>query len=59
MPGLPGPTSSSKRDLLPHLGYVEERIYESIYGMAIDQIVAFAAGKPINVANPEALGAKA
>ena len=43
----------------PHLGYVEERIYESIYGVAIDQIVAFVAGKPINVVNPEALGARA
>ena len=43
----------------PHLGYVEERIYESIYGVAIDQIVAFATGKPINVVNPEALGTKA
>ena len=34
----------------PHLGYVEERGYESIYTTAIDQIVAFAEGKPINVA---------
>lgn len=33
----------------PHLGYVEERGYEAIYGAAIDQIVAFAQGKPINV----------
>ena len=33
----------------PHLGYVEERGYEAIYGVAVDQILAFAAGKPINV----------
>jgi D-3-phosphoglycerate dehydrogenase len=33
----------------PHLGYVEERVYEGIYGVAIDQIVAYAEGKPINV----------
>ena len=33
----------------PHLGYVEERGYEAIYGMAVDQIVAYAEGKPINV----------
>ena len=33
----------------PHLGYVEERVYQSIYGTAVDQILAFAAGKPINV----------
>lgn len=35
----------------PHLGYVEERIYESIYAVAIDQILAYAEGKPINVVN--------
>ena len=39
----------------PHLGYVEERGYAGIYGVATDQLLAFAAGKPINVANPEAL----
>ena len=37
----------------PHLGYVEERGYEAIYGLAIDQIVAFAEGKPINVISAE------
>jgi D-3-phosphoglycerate dehydrogenase len=42
----------------PHLGYVEERVYEAIYGVAIDQIAAFVAGKPINVINPEAIGKK-
>lgn len=36
----------------PHLGYVEERAYEAIYAMAIDQIVAYAEGKPINVITP-------
>ncbi|HEX6006970.1 MAG TPA: D-2-hydroxyacid dehydrogenase family protein [Burkholderiales bacterium] len=40
----------------PHLGYVEERTYESYFGTAIEQILAFAAGKPVNVVNPEALG---
>jgi D-3-phosphoglycerate dehydrogenase len=43
---------------IPHLGYVEERVYEGIYGVAIDQIVAFARGQPINVVNPEALTSK-
>jgi D-3-phosphoglycerate dehydrogenase / 2-oxoglutarate reductase len=33
----------------PHLGYVEERTYESIYAVAVDQILAYAEGKPINV----------
>lgn len=39
----------------PHLGYVEEKTYESYYGTAVEQILAFASGKPINVANPEVL----
>jgi len=39
----------------PHLGYVEESTYESYYGTAVEQILAFAAGQPINVANPEVL----
>jgi D-3-phosphoglycerate dehydrogenase len=33
----------------PHLGYVEERTYEAIYALAIDQILAYADGKPINL----------
>jgi D-3-phosphoglycerate dehydrogenase len=33
----------------PHLGYVEERTYEAIYALAIDQLLAYAEGKPINV----------
>lgn len=33
----------------PHLGYVEERTYESLFGTAIAQLLAFAAGEPINV----------
>jgi D-3-phosphoglycerate dehydrogenase len=37
----------------PHLGYVEERNYEAIYGTAVDQILAFAGGKPINLATAE------
>lgn len=36
----------------PHLGYVERSIYESLYGAAADQILAYAAGKPINVVTP-------
>ena len=39
----------------PHLGYVEEQTYESYFGTAIEQVLAFAAGKPINVLNPEVL----
>ena len=40
----------------PHLGYVEIDTYELYFGAAFDQINGFAAGKPINVANPEAVG---
>src|SRR5215210_2266525 len=39
----------------PHLGYVERDGYESQFNSSFDQILAFAAGKPINVINPEAL----
>ncbi|HWP60351.1 MAG TPA: D-2-hydroxyacid dehydrogenase family protein [Candidatus Acidoferrales bacterium] len=39
----------------PHLGYVEQETYETYYGRAVDHILAYAAGKPINVINPEAL----
>lgn len=39
----------------PHLGYVEEATYEAYYGTAIDHIIAYAAGKPMNVLNADAL----
>lgn len=39
----------------PHLGYVEEATYESLYGVAVNQLLAYAEGKPINVLNPEVL----
>jgi D-3-phosphoglycerate dehydrogenase / 2-oxoglutarate reductase len=42
----------------PHLGYVTDETYESYYGIVIDQVLAFAAGKPINVANPAVLEKK-
>ena len=37
----------------PHLGYVDRDTYEKYYGGAVDAILAFAGGKPINVLNPE------
>lgn len=40
----------------PHLGYVERKALESFYGGAIDSILAFAAGSPVNVLNPAAIG---
>jgi len=42
----------------PHLGYVDQETYEKYYGAAVDNILAFAAGKPVNVLNPEALNRK-
>jgi D-3-phosphoglycerate dehydrogenase len=41
----------------PHLGYVEKDSYELYFGQAFDQVVAFAAGEPINIVNPGALKA--
>jgi D-3-phosphoglycerate dehydrogenase len=34
----------------PHLGYVEAGVYAALYAAAIEQLLAFAAGAPINVA---------
>jgi D-3-phosphoglycerate dehydrogenase / 2-oxoglutarate reductase len=39
----------------PHIGYVTREEYETQFSDIFDQIVAFAAGAPINVVNPEAL----
>ena len=39
----------------PHLGYVVQSAYENMYNTVIDSILAFAAGKPVNIKNPEAL----
>src|ERR671915_1845064 len=38
----------------PHLGYVTRETYEEYYAAVVDDILAFAAGKPQNVLNPEA-----
>lgn len=43
----------------PHIGYVERAGYERIFGNIFEQIAAFAAGKPINMVNPEVLQAPA
>ena len=37
----------------PHIGYVTRDEYEIQFADVFDQIVAYAAGTPINVANPE------
>jgi D-3-phosphoglycerate dehydrogenase len=42
----------------PHLGYVTRESYEEYYAVVIDDILAFAAGQPRNILNPEAIGNK-
>jgi D-3-phosphoglycerate dehydrogenase len=42
----------------PHIGYVTREEYELQFTDIFDQIVAFAAGRPINVVNPAALAQK-
>jgi D-3-phosphoglycerate dehydrogenase len=39
----------------PHLGYAERESYEGMYATAVDQLLAYADGKPIGVVNPEVL----
>jgi D-3-phosphoglycerate dehydrogenase len=39
----------------PHIGYVTRDEYELQFSDIFDQVVAYAAGTPINVVNPEAL----
>jgi len=42
----------------PHLGYCESDNYARMYDKCIEQLLAYAAGKPADVVNPEALGRK-
>ena len=39
----------------PHLGYVSREEFELQFSDIFDQVVAYAAGKPINVVNPQVL----
>ena len=43
--------------LTPHLGYCTEETYRAFYGDSIENIAAYLDGKPIRLANPEALAA--
>lgn len=43
----------------PHLGYVERDGLEEMFSAIFDQVVAYGAGAPINVVNPQALAASA
>ena len=42
----------------PHIGYVTRDEYEIQFSDIFDQIVAYAAGAPINVVNPDARAAQ-
>ena len=42
----------------PHIGYVTRDEYELQFADIFEQVVAYAAGRPINVVNPEVLEAK-
>jgi phosphoglycerate dehydrogenase-like enzyme len=39
----------------PHIGYVTHETLKAFYADTLDAVVAFAEGKPIRIANPEAL----
>jgi D-3-phosphoglycerate dehydrogenase len=39
----------------PHLGYVTREEYEIQFTDIFDQILAYAAGNPINVVNPDVI----
>jgi D-3-phosphoglycerate dehydrogenase / 2-oxoglutarate reductase len=39
----------------PHIGYVSHEEYEIQFADIFDQILAYAAGAPINVVNPDVL----
>ena len=55
--GANHPLLSMKNALCtPHLGYAERSSYESMYATAVEQLLAFAEGKPTDVLNPEAMG---
>lgn len=41
----------------PHIGYVTRDEFELQFSDIFDQVVAYAAGQPINVVNPDALRA--
>ncbi|MXV08145.1 MULTISPECIES: D-2-hydroxyacid dehydrogenase family protein [unclassified Xanthomonas] len=41
----------------PHLGYVEQSSYDLYFGAAFDNVLAFAAGTPQRLANPDVLSA--
>ena len=41
----------------PHIGYVSRDEWEIQFADIFDQVIAYDAGSPINVVNPDVLGA--
>jgi D-3-phosphoglycerate dehydrogenase len=39
----------------PHIGYVEQDNYETYFGAAFDNVLAFIDGNPTHIVNPDAL----
>ena len=39
----------------PHSAWIEQDTYELYFGEAFAQVIAFAAGEPVNLVNPEVL----
>ena len=39
----------------PHLGYNEKNSYEHVYAGGVEQLLAYAAGQPVNMLNPQVL----
>jgi D-3-phosphoglycerate dehydrogenase len=39
----------------PHIGFVEQGNYEALFSQAFDNLLAYLAGNPTNIVNPEAL----
>jgi D-3-phosphoglycerate dehydrogenase len=52
----PGDPLLSRDDVVatPHIGYVTREDYEAQFGDVFAQVVAFAAGSPTDVVNPDA-----
>ena len=48
--------SSTTSSVHPHIGYVTRQEYDLQFADIFDQVVAFAAGTPTNVVNPDVLG---
>ncbi|PLZ03229.1 3-phosphoglycerate dehydrogenase [Burkholderia sp. WAC0059] len=42
----------------PHIGYVEKDTYEHYFGIAVEQLLAWQAGHPVNLLNPQVVASR-